>query len=149
MRLPLLALAVASAGFAPAPFLNPETRTSLASLQGSWRRLVYTNAGSPISLSWSDGPPVHLVVEGNVLSYTQGPTTTHGVWDFALDERTKPVGVRMKWRKADGTHLGVIKIEGDTLTVCTAYSGAAAADFDPKPPGRYFSVFKRAPKGTK
>ncbi len=150
MRTLLLAAAIASAGFAPAPFLKPAApRSVLEALQGSWRRTTYTNGGTPISLAMPHGPPVHLVIEGNVMTYTQGADVTHGVWDFTLDEKAKPVVIRLKWRKAADGHEGVLKIEGDTLTLCTSYGGVKAGDFDPNVPGRYFSVFKRALKGAK
>lgn len=148
MRLPLLLLVGTSLAFAPAP-LPRVKKPDLEALQGSWRRVSYTLGGKPVPLVNPGGPPVHLVVEGKAMSFTQGPTT-HGVWDFTLSPGEKPPRVRMRWRTMPGQEQrGVYKVEGDKLTICTSSDAKGAAGFDGRPPNTYHSVFRRAPKGAR
>jgi uncharacterized protein (TIGR03067 family) len=147
MRMLLLAGVASTLAFAPAPMPKKE-KTGGDALQGSWRRVTYNLGGSPVTLVNPTGPPVHLVVEGKVATFTQGKTT-HGVWDLVLFPDKKPARLEMQWRKNVGNvYRGVYKIEDDTLTICVS-TGKGETAFNPNARGAYYSVFKRAAKGAR
>jgi uncharacterized protein (TIGR03067 family) len=148
LRAFLLTLAVASLAFAPVPFPKSKKKMGPNVLEGSWRRVTYNLGGSPVTLVDPKGPPVHLVVEGKVGTFTQGKTT-HGVWDLVLFPDEKPARLEMRWRKNPGNaYRGVYKIEDDTLTIVMS-TGKGETGFNPNAPGAYYSVFKRAAKGAR
>ena len=125
-RLAVLLAACFALAFAPVPLPKPKkpARPLVEQLQGSWERLVYTRAGTPVTLIKPDGGPIHLVVEGSVFTYTQGPIT-HGVWDAEVDEKSKPATFRTTWRKSKTTHKGTMVLEGDKLTLRYSYGDGA------------------------
>lgn len=126
---------------APLPFAKPAPRDPMESLLGSWQRIVYERNGGPVTLVDPDGPPVHLVIEKGVMTWTQG-ARTHGVWDCMIDPKKKPLAFRMKWRDRDGWQAGTLELEGDTLKMRNAEEGTELGK-------GYYSVFKRAAKGSR
>ncbi|MBY0228199.1 MAG: hypothetical protein K2W96_02845 [Gemmataceae bacterium] len=126
---------------APAPFPKPAPREPAEALQGSWRRSAYTLNGAPVTLIYPDGGPIHLTVEGSVMTITQG-AVTHGVWDFEMDAKRKPIAFRKKWRKRDEWFSGTIELDGDALTLRYAREGTALEK-------GYVCVYKRAAKGSR
>ena len=47
----------------------------------------------------------------------------HGT--YKLDAKKKPAEIDITPPKEDGTHLGIFKIDGDTLTICMSDKGAS------------------------
>src|SRR5438046_6175221 len=93
----LLVPAVLSLAFAPAPPPKPApNKDDPQELQGTWERLSYTLGGRPVALVAPNGGPIHGVIVGEHMTFTQG-ALTHGKWRITLDTKKAPKGLAMTW----------------------------------------------------
>jgi len=134
-----LLLAALSLGFAPAP--PPRPHADLKKVQGTWVLVSRTFGGG----SWpAEG--VRVVIAGaRIRYYRAGEQRTE--WPLTLDAAKSPkvFDQREVGGSSPGTlYRGIYRLEGDTLTLCHALSGASRpADFGGKDPQHRLWVFKR------
>ena len=112
-KVPLLLLAIAALGFAPAPVFRErpnDPEAVLRRLQGGWRGVSYRNGGQNHMV----GTPfrVHLEKDGWRFFVGTPPGQTNA-YTITLDTKTNPM--RIDWREG-GTHLkGIFVLSGDKL----------------------------------
>jgi uncharacterized protein (TIGR03067 family) len=144
--LTLLAAAVLTAGFAPAPFPRPsktDRKTDLQKLEGSWVLASCTVDGVQLR-SYGE---LTMVVRGSSATYYRG-TEVERAFTLTLS------GARGRgfWdsRGTAGASLGLsyeclYHLEGDTLKVAYHNAGEKRpASIERSRPGLYLDVYKRA-----
>jgi uncharacterized protein (TIGR03067 family) len=133
--LPLLALALLSLAFAPAPFPKSRntdsTKEDMKAMQGEW-------AGQ-----FADSALITIV--GDRMVYT----SDYG-WKFTLNAKTTPKRIEAFGfgpGLAGKTHLGIYRLEKDKLTICWRLNSAGKLDWpvsdNPVQKDVWLQVFKR------
>jgi uncharacterized protein (TIGR03067 family) len=113
--LPLLAVALSSLAFAPAPFPKPNApRDDLKKLQGRWVLIYWVEDGrrqrEKEKLIW--------LIEGNhVSTLTDGPLPRP--FFISLDPHSTPPAIDVRSSQKKPSYLfGRYSVDGDTLRVC-------------------------------
>jgi uncharacterized protein (TIGR03067 family) len=139
--LSLLAIAVVSLAFAPAPFSRPARRdnneSDLKKMQGKWVRIRNTVDGA----EWGGGTPV--TITGNRMQFP----SPDDAWTITLD-----VAKSSRWidlvqvNQPQSNFRGVYRVQGNMLTICWRHNVTPAnrpTSFAPKQSGVWYQVFER------
>jgi uncharacterized protein (TIGR03067 family) len=147
MRKCLLLLVVAvigAGGFAPAPFPRPRrSAEDPKQIQGEWVLERHEIEGrDQTTVRWQ------MVIEGNRLTYRNGGQIISD-WTISLGPSRNPKTMDSRPNGNLGpngaaSHLGIYKVEGDTLTVCCQPAPARPAVFESKGKGCNLMIFRRA-----
>ena len=145
----LLFSTVLLVGFAPAPFPRsekPESRKDqMKKLQGEWVRTRTVIAGRVFPVT-----AVTMIIDGDRMTDTLAGTRQN-TWTIRLDAGKTPkvFDIEMTTEGVKGTtFVGIYRLEGDTLTLCSRWSKAEKdrpKDFDGSKRGVWLEVFRRRP----
>jgi uncharacterized protein (TIGR03067 family) len=145
-RAALLGAAGLALAFAPAPFPKPDpSKAELKRLQGTWVQTLCTRGGTPVAVA-SQGE-LTVVIAGDRMTYNAAGGGG-SEWVITLDARTKHriMDLTGVGRSAGNNFLGVYRLQGDTLTLCSRLATPPTtrpANLTDRQPGDWLEVFQR------
>jgi uncharacterized protein (TIGR03067 family) len=133
LRLLLIVFVVLLVGFAPTPFPKPKksdpSKDDLKKLQGEWVRTCSI-----------------IIADSRMTDTLAGKC--QNTWAITLDASKMPklLDIERKGATPPVTFVGIYRLKGDTLTLCSRWSKAEKdrpTDFDGSKPGVWLEVFRR------
>jgi uncharacterized protein (TIGR03067 family) len=122
-KLLLLTAATLSLAWAPAPFPRPDRgKRGLEKLHGTWRRVHCSLHGKPVQMG-----EMTVEIVGDRMTILL-PNKPKSEWTITLDATKKLKVFDFTGRPGPARghcFLGVFRLDGDTLTVCSSTKGAA------------------------